>query len=294
MRRSIAAIAIMLCAALLCACAAAEHFDKDAAVTVITREDGSGTRGAFTELLGIERKNAAGEKWDYTSEEALVTNSTSNVLLSVSLNPHAIGYVSLGSMRDMVKALCIDGVYPTAQSVKDGSYPVSRAFYIATDGAPQGLAADFIAFILSADGQRIIEADGYVAVDDGAASYAETSVQGKLVVAGSSSVTPVMEKLKEAYIARNPGIEIEVQQSDSSTGMTAAAEGVCDIGMTSRPLKDSERASGLTPVAIALDGIAVVVSSENPLDSLSAETIRRIYEGELTSWAQIEQAEAAS
>ncbi|MEA5050504.1 MAG: substrate-binding domain-containing protein [Oscillospiraceae bacterium] len=286
-------LALALCALPLCGCAGEQRFDASAAVTVITREDGSGTRGAFVDLLGIRRKLPDGGAWDYTTEEALVTNSTSNVMLSVSLNPHAVGYISLGSLSGMVKALSIDGVYPAAASVKDGSYPVSRAFYVATKGAPQGLAADFLAFVLSAEGQAVVEADGYVSVADGAAAYAGAPHGGKLVIAGSSSVTPVMEKLKEAYIARNPGVEIEIQQSDSSTGLTAAAEGICDIGMSSRPLKDSELAEGLEPLSVALDGIAVVVNNDNPFNGLRADTVRRIYEGELTTWMQVEEAEGA-
>ena len=255
----------------------------EGAITVYSREDGSGTRGAFIELFGVEQKNAAGEKVDYTTEEAVITSSTAVMLTGVAGDPAAIGYVSLDSLNDTVKALSIDGVAATVDNIKSGEYAIARPFNIATGAEPSALAQDFIAFILSSEGQAVIEANGYISVA-GADAYAGGSVEGKLVVAGSSSVTPVMEKLKEAYTAVNPSAEIEIQQSDSTTGINSAIEGICDIGMASRDLKPEELDAGLVSTVIAMDGIAVIVNLENPLDDISAETVKAIFTGEITDW----------
>lgn len=251
------------------------------AITVITREDGSGTRGAFVELTGVE---ADGE--DQTTEEAVVANQTEAVITQVSGDPAAIGYISLGSLNDTVKALKVEGVEATPENVKNGTYTVARPFYIATKGEATGVAADFISFIMSKQGQEIVS-DGYIAVDDAAADFAGTQPEGKIVVAGSSSVTPVMEKLQEAYLELNPNATIEIQQTDSSAGMTAAIDGTCDIGMASRELKDSELAE-LTPTQIAMDGIAVIVNQDNALDDITMDQIRQIYTGEVTDWADVQ------
>ncbi len=253
-----------------------------AGITVLSREDGSGTRGAFVELFGVQDE----EKVDHTLDSAEVTNSTSVTMTSVAGDPNAIGYISLGSLNDTVKALRIDGVDASAASVSNGSYTICRPFNIATMGAVDALAQDFIDFILSADGQDVVEAHGYIRVADTGAFHG-TAPSGKIVVGGSSSVNPVMEKLIEAYQAINTGAEIELQQSDSSTGMSNTIDGVCDIGMASRELKDSEREKGLSETVIATDGIAVIVNSSNALDGLSKEQVRQIFTGEITKWSEI-------
>ena len=263
------------------ACAVAEE------INVISREDGSGTRGAFIELFGIEQKDADGNKVDYTTDEADITNSTSVMMTSVSGNPSAIGYISLGSLNETVKALAIDGVEASVENIKAGTYTVARPFNIATQTEVSEAAQAFIDFILSAEGQAVIEANGYIAVVEDAPAFAGSSIEGKVVVAGSSSVTPVMEKLKEAYEAINPNANIEVQQSDSTTGMNNAIEGVCDIGMASRAVKDSEIEAGLTSTTIAMDGIAVIVSNDNATDGLTTDQVRAIYMGEITDWSEI-------
>ena len=263
------------------ACAVAEE------INVISREDGSGTRGAFIELFGIEQKDENGNKVDYTTDEADITNSTSVMMTSVAGNPNAIGYISLGSLNDTVKALNIDGVAASVENIKAGIYTVARPFNIATKAEVSEAAQAFIDFILSAEGQAVVEENGYIAVVEDAPAYAGSSVEGKVVVAGSSSVTPVMEKLKEAYEAVNPNAEIEVQQSDSSTGMNSAIEGVCDIGMASRAVKDSELEAGLVSTTIAMDGIAVIVSNDNATEGLTTDQVRAIYMGEITDWSEI-------
>ena len=256
-------------------------------ISVQTREDGSGTRGAFIELMGIEVKNDAGEKEDMTTADAGVTNSTEVMLSTVAGNPQAIGYVSLGSLNDTVKAVTVDGVEATAENVANGTYTVARPFNIATLDSVSDSAKDFISYILSKEGQTIVEDEGYIAVDQNAAAYAGTGATEKVVIGGSSSVSPVMEKLKEAYVAVNPDADIEIQTSDSTTGMTDAAAGTCDIGMASRDLKDEELAAGLTNTVIANDGIAVIVNKENPVSNLTKDQIMNIYTGNVTAWDDI-------
>lgn len=256
-------------------------------ITVVSREDGSGTRGAFVELMGIEEKDAEGNKVDRTINTAEITNSTSVMMTTIAGNKSAIGYISLGSLNDTVKAIKVDGVEASVENVKNGSYKVSRPFNIATMGEVSEVAQDFIKFIMSEEGQAVVEEAGYISQGN-TGSYVGGNVEGKITVAGSSSVTPVMEKLKEAYMAINPNVSIEVQQSDSSTGMNSTIEGVCDIGMASRELKDSEIEAGLECQAIALDGIAVVVNNESEIDELSSEQIKKIYTGEITKWSEIE------
>ena len=256
-------------------------------INVISREDGSGTRGAFVELFGIEQKNAEGKKVDYTTDECDITNSTSVMMTSVAGNDCAIGYISLGSLNDTVKALAIDGTEATVENIKAGTYNVARPFNIATLAQTSEAAQDFIAFIMSAEGQAVIEAKGYIAVVENAAAFEGGKVSGKIVIAGSSSVTPVMEKLAEAYMAINSNVEIELQQSDSSSGMTSTLDGVCDIGMASRELKDSEIEAGLVPMTIAMDGIAVIVSNDNEVNGLTTEQVRDIYMGEITEWSDV-------
>ena len=263
-------------------CAGAKKsFDASKAITVVSREEGSGTRGAFIELLKIEVKNADGTKKDYTTSEALIANKTDVMLTQVAGNNYAIGYVSFGSLNDSVKAISVDGVLPSTETIKDKSYKVSRPFIIATNGEATGLKKDFIDYVLSSQGQKIIYDNKYVKINDNAAEYKSTNLSGKLVIAGSSSVTPVMEKLKEGYKILNPNVNVEIQQSDSSTGIKAALSNTCDIAMSSRELKDTEK---LTPVKIALDGIAVIVNKNNPTTNIKADDVMKIYKGELTKW----------
>lgn len=264
-----------------------EALKAEGPISVVSREDGSGTRGAFIELFGIEEKNEAGEKVDNTTEEAEITNSTSVMMTTIAGNPEAIGYISLGSLNDTVKAVKIDGAEPTVENIKSGSYKIARPFNIAVKDGVSDTAADFIKYIMSDEGQKVVEDSGYISQgNDGA--YQASGLSGKVVVAGSSSVTPVMEKLKEAYTALNPNVVIEVQQSDSTTGMTSVVEGVCDIGMASRELKDSELEAGLQPTVIAMDGIAVIVNQESPVEELTSENVKAIFTGEATDWADIQ------
>lgn len=267
--------------------AAASDFDTNELITVVSREEGSGTRSAFIELFGVEQEDASGNKVDMTTVEANISNSTSVVMTTVGGNEYAIGYISLGSLNDTVKAVQIEGVDATVENIKNGSYAVSRPFNIATKEGLSEVAADFVAYIMSAEGQAIVAENGYITVADDAAAYAGSAPAGNVVVAGSSSVTPVMEKLAEGYQAVNPNATIEVQQSDSSTGMNMAMEGTCDIGMASRALKDSELEGDLTPTVIAMDGIAVIVNNASPVSNLSVEQVRSIFTGEVTEWSEI-------
>lgn len=265
---------------------AAGGFDASELISVYSREDGSGTRGAFVELFGIEQKDENGEKVDHTTEEAVVTNSTDVMLTSVASDAYAIGYVSLGSLNDTVKAVKIDGAEATVENIKSGAYAIARPFHIATAGKVSETAQDFINFIMSTEGQAVITESGYIASDD-TVPFTSNGASGKVVVGGSSSVSPVMEKLIEAYKEVNPDAEIELQTSDSTTGMTGAADGTLDIGMASRELKDTELAAGLVETRIAMDGIAVVVNKSNPAEDLSSETVQRIFTGELYCWDEV-------
>lgn len=253
-------------------------------ITVISREEGSGTRSAFIELVGVEEKDADGNKVDKTTESALIQSSTDVVLTQVASDKNAIGYISLGSLNDTVKALQIDGVDATPENVKDGKYTVVRPFNIAVDGEPTGVVADFINFILSDDGQKVVEDSDYITVSSG--SFSTDNSEGKIVVSGSSSVTPVMEKLAEAYKGINTKAVIEVQQTDSSSGMKAVLEGTCDIGMASRELKDDE--TKLKAIEIAKDGIAIVINKDNAINSLTKAQVKDIYTGAVTDWSEIQ------
>ena len=254
-------------------------------IVVVSREEGSGTRGAFIELFGIEEKDSNGNKVDKTTDEATVVNSTSVVMTTVAGNKNSIGYISLGSLNDTVKAVKVDGVEPTVENIKNNTYKVFRPFNIATRDDISELAQDFISFILSSDGQKVVEENGYIAASE-KGPYSSTKPSGKIVIAGSSSVTPLMEKLKEAYLKVNTNAEIEIQASDSTTGMKLAMEGTCDIGMASRELKESELKS-LKPTVIAMDGLAVIVNKENPVSNLTSDQIKGIFKGEITSWNEV-------
>lgn len=257
-------------------------WDSSNDITIVSREDGSGTRGAFIELFGIEEKKD-GEKVDMTTDDAQITNSTSVMLTTVAGDDYAIGYVSLGSLNDTVKALKIDGEEATEQNIKDGKYKICRPFNIATKkGEDNEVAKDFIAYIMSKEGQQVISDNGYIG-DDSAEAYAGSKPSGKAVVGGSSSVSPVMEKLIEAYKKVNTGAEIELQTTDSTTGMTSAIDGSYDIGMASRELQDEEK-DKLDSQVIATDGIAVIVNKNNTTDELSSDQVKTIYTGDATTW----------
>ena len=261
-------------------------FDTSNDITIVSREDGSGTRGAFIELFGIEEKQSDGTKVDMTTTDAQITNNTSVMLTTVAGDEYAIGYVSLGSLNDTVKALKIDGEEATEQNIKDGKYKICRPFNIATKkGADNELAKDFISYIMSKEGQQVISDNGYIG-DDSAEAYAGTKPSGKVVVGGSSSVSPVMEKLIEAYKKVNTGAEIELQTTDSTTGMTSAIDGSYDIGMASRELQDDEK-DKLDSQAIATDGIAVIVNKNNTTDELSSDQVKDIYTGNAVAWDEV-------
>lgn len=260
-------------------------WDPSSDITIVSREDGSGTRGAFIELFGIQEE-VDGEKVDMTTEEAQITNSTSVMMTTVAGDEYAIGYISLGSLDESVKALKIDGAEASAENVKSGAYKVSRPFNIATKkDLDNEVAKDFINYIMSAEGQKVVEENGYIAVD-GAEAYEGTNPSGKAVVGGSSSVSPVMEKLAEAYKEVNPNAEIELQTTDSTTGMTSAIDGSYDIGMASRELK-AEESEKLDAKVIATDGIAVIVNNNNTLDELSSDQVKAIYTGKALTWDEV-------
>ena len=274
--------AVMALSLASCGGGSDENADSEGGdITVISREEGSGTRDAFVELTGIMQDDV-----DRTIDTAEISNSTSVVTQSVAGNEAAIGYISMGSLDDSVKALKIGGVEATVDNVKSGDYALQRPFNIVTKGEVKELPQDFINFIMSADGQQIIEDNGYIKVDTEAEAYESTNPSGKVVVAGSSSVTPVMEKLSEAYQEINADVTVEVQQSDSTTGITSTKEGICDIGMASRNLKDEEK-DGLTATVIAQDGIAVIVNPGNELEELTSEQVKAIFTGETTTWEEL-------
>lgn len=262
-----------------------EKWNKNSSINVLSREDGSGTRGAFIELFGVEKKNAQGKKVDYTTDEASITNSTAVMLTTVAGNKYAIGYVSLGSLSSSVKAVKIDEVSATVDNINNGSYKIARPFNVAVRDNLSNAAKDFLNYILSSDGQNIIAANKYIKVPV-ENSYKASGVSGKIVVAGSSSVSPVMEKLIEAYKVLNPSVQIELQTSDSTTGVINAIDGTCDIGMASRALKDSEKEKGVREVTIAIDGIAVIINNDNPVESLKKSDVEGIFTGKINSWSE--------
>lgn len=289
----LAASAALMGALTLCGCGsqpagnAQAQAQTDQQISVYSREDGSGTRSAFVELFGLEEKDANGNKVDTTTSSATITNSTSVMMTSIAGDPAGIGYISLGSLNDSVKALTIDGVEPTPENVKNGSYKISRPFNIVVPHGASAAAQDFKKFIMSAEGQAVVAENHYIPTASSAPSYEAHQIEGKVVVAGSSSVTPVMEKLAEAYKAVNPQVTVEVQQSDSTTGITMAAQGTCDVGMSSRDFKDSELNSSLEVVAIAQDGIAVIVTPDFFADGLSSSQVKDIFNGTATSWSEV-------
>ena len=267
-------------------CFAAPKFNGKKSISVLSREDGSGTRGAFIELFGIEKKNSNGKKVDYTTDEAAITNSTAVMLTSVAGDVYSIGYVSLGSLNDSVKAVKIEGANATVANINNGTYKISRPFNIAVKDKISAVAQDFVSYIISDEGQKIISANKYIKIQNKKA-FTSSKVSGKIVIAGSSSVSPVMEKLIESYKVVNPNAKIELQTSDSTTGVTNAINGTCDIGMASRGLKDSEKAKGVKEITIAIDGIAVIVNKNNPVNTLSKAQVEEIFTGKTSKWSDI-------
>lgn len=285
--KKIAGVAMILAAAAsTSAFAASKKRNAKKPISVISREDGSGTRGAFIELFGIEKKDASGKKVDYTTDEASITNSTAVMITTVSQDNYAIGYISLGSLNNSVKALKVDGAEATVENIKNGSYKIARPFNVAVKDGLSDVAEDFLNYILSDKGQKIIEANKYIKVTGG--NFTSSKVSGKVVVSGSSSVSPVMEKLIEAYKNENPNAKVELQTSDSTTGVTNAINGTCDIGIASRTLKSSEISKGVKEITIAMDGIAVVVNNSNPLNDISKAQVEQIFTGEVTRWNQLD------
>ena len=262
------------------------EWDAGNDISVVSREDGSGTRGAFIELFGVEEKDENGEKMDMTTEEAAITNSTSVMMNTVAGNEYAIGYISLAALDDTVKALKIDGAEATVDNIKSGTYKIQRPFNIVTKEGLSDVAQDFVNYIMSPDGQKVVEENNGIPMDD-VKPYESNGATGKIVVAGSSSVSPIMEKLKEAYLKVNTGAEIEIQTNDSTTGVTSVIDGLCDIGMASRELKDTETSAGVTATVIALDGIAVIVNNDSAVDELSSEQVKSIYTGEVLTWDEV-------
>lgn len=271
---------VALAAAMLASCGGSS--DK---ITVISREDGSGTRGAFIELTGIEEKDSNGNKTDNTKKDALICKSTDVVLTQVSGDKNAIGYISFGSLNDTVKALKVEGVEPSTATIESGDYKIVRPFNIAVKDGLSDAAQDFENYILSSEGQDIIEKAGYIKIDKSAAAYASNNASGKVVVSGSSSVTPVMEKLAESYQKANTNVTVDVQQSDSSTGIKDAINGTSDIGMASRDISDDELSQGIKSVTIAQDAIAVIVNKDNAVEDITMDEIKAIYTGSKTTWS---------
>ena len=285
LKKCLGAVLLMAAGAGSC-CFAAGKWNKRSQINVISREDGSGTRGAFIEIFGIEKSNAEGKKIDYTTEEAAITNSTAVMLSSVAGDKYAIGYVSLGSLNNSVKALQIDGAEASVENINNGSYKISRPFNIAVKDNLSAVATDFVNYILSDEGQNVIAANKYIKVKT-TGSFQTKAPKGKVVVAGSSSVSPVMEKLIESYKKINPNATLELQTSDSTTGVTNAINGTCDIGMASRSLKSSEKEKGVNEVTIAIDGIAVIVNQENPTVGLTKVQVESIFTGKVEKWNKI-------
>lgn len=289
----ILALAMVLSASvILSACGdekSGDDGEKNDKISVISREEGSGTRGAFIELVGIEEKNDQGEKIDNTVDTAVITNSTSVAMTSVSEDKASIGYISLASLNDTVKALKIDGVEPTVKNIQKGEYPIARNFNLVTGDNLSELGKDFINYILSTEGQKTVSENGYIELTEAGKYEASDAVKegGKITIGGSSSVTPLMEKLAEAYKKINPKVEVMVQQSDSTTGVTSAIDGSVDIGMASRDLKDTETSQGVKTTVIAKDGIAVIVHKDSKQEELTLEQVKDIFTGKITKWSEI-------
>jgi len=263
-------------------------FDASQTISVVSREEGSGTRGAFIELTGIATKGADGKEVDNTYLEADFVNSTSLVMTTVASNEYAIGYASLSSVlaNDTVKALKVNGVVASTEDILNQSYPIARPFNIVTKGElTDEIAKDFYAFIMSKEGQKVVGENGLVPVDTAETpAYEGKALEGKLTVGGSTSVTPIMEKLAEAYNVLQPKVVIDLQSTGSTAGVTGTLDGTYQLGMASRGLKDSEKGNGAVGTVIAMDGIAVIVHPDNPIEDLTVEQIRQVFIGEVTTW----------
>lgn len=289
MKTRILLVAVLISGLLLTGCSndgEAEGFNVSKEITVISREEGSGTRGAFVEMIGIVMEDENGNNIDMIKQTADVTQSTGVMLSSVESNLYAIGYISLGSLNDEVKALAVDGAAPTNENINNGTYKVSRPFNIVTNPETSELTRDFIQFILSTEGQKVVADTGYIAIND-SDSFVSNMEGGKITISGSSSVTPVMEKLKEKYETINGNAIIEINQSDSTSGVNSVVDGIADIGMVSRGIKENELAEGILPTTIATDGIAVIVNNENEIDNLTTKQIKDIYLGNILIWNEL-------
>lgn len=249
----------------------------------ISREMGSGTRGAFVEIFEIH-KEVRNKKIDATTKKAEITNSTGVMITTIANSKNSIGYISLGSLNNTIKAVKINGVSPSVQNINNKTYGISRPFNVVTK-AMNPVIEDFLKYALSKEAKGIVEKAGYISIAKD--SYTSIKPSGKIIIAGSSSVTPLMEKLKESYEKINPNAEIEIQQSDSTTGVNSVVEGIADIGMASREIKKSEFKKGIDAQVLAIDGLAVIVNKENPIDNLKKEEVQKIFLGEITSWGQI-------
>ncbi|MCL2022962.1 MAG: substrate-binding domain-containing protein [Oscillospiraceae bacterium] len=287
---AIALAAVLVLALGLTACNMLDGENANTEIAVINREEGSGTRGAFVELFGVEVKNEDGTKTDRSYDRAEIMNNTAGVITSVTGNSKAIGYISLGSLNDTVKALSIDGVEATSENIANGSYKIQRPFNVVTKGELSGVAQDFMDFIMSREGQEVVTERGYIALE-GMEKFESNSPEGKVFIDGSSSVSPLMEKLAETYMTLNTNADVQINESDSSVGVQSAINGSCDIGMASRDLKDDEKAQGVSETQIATDGIAVIVNKENSIENASIQEIMNIYLGELRDWSSLNSGE---
>lgn len=258
----------------------AGDFDASSDIHVITREDGSGTRTAFTEIAGVVDENDD----DIITPIATVQNGTNAVMQGVAGDVYSIGYISLGSLNDSVKAVSVNGVAAEADLVASGEYEVARNFNVTYGGELSEVAQDFWDFMFSAQGQELAVDEGYVAADASAPEYEAKGLSGDITIVGSTSVEPVIEAMSEAYRELNPDVSIDITAPGSGAGVTAAIDGTADIGMASRELSDEEQDQVTETAAIAVDGIAVIVHNDNPLEDLSLEDIAGIYLGDLTSW----------
>ncbi len=281
-------ISVLLLGMLSVGCAkneSSDGFDAEREISVVARDAASGTRGAFHEIMGIIQKQGDAEV-DNLVVGALEFDGTDKVITAVEGDKYGIGYISLGSVSERIKAVAVDGINPTVENVISGDYSVSRPFLLLTKGTESSLVKDFLNFTQSAQGQQIVTGMNYIGEAENSAEYTASGMSGTIKVAGSTSVTPVMEKLQEAYTKLNPEVDFEMQSNGSSQGIKAAMDGSYDIGMSSRELKEEE-ASQLNRYVLAIDGIAVIVNNENPTDNLDGEDITGIYTGEITKWSEV-------
>ena len=287
MKKIIAVLLVtIMAAASFAGCAGgAGGFNQNRDITVVSREDGSGTRGAFTELTGV-LVTVDGNSTDMTSPEASIQNGTNAIMTNVAGDNYAIGYISTGSIGDTIKTVNVDGVAPTTANILTGTYKISRPFIIITQDNLSPVAVDFINFIMSVEGQNVIGIS-YIPIDQNPPAFTSNGAAGTIVIGGSTSVTPVMELLREHYLEINPGAVIEVHGTGSGAGITGAIDGLLDIGMSSREIRDSEMEQLHQEITICMDGIAVIVNKSNPIENLTIEQIRQIFTGEVSRWADV-------